>query len=431
MAKNSLKWLALLGGLAVGSASVALAQDSGPLIDTLVKKGILTDQEGEDLRVELLKDFGNSPAGKFNVSSNITELKISGDMRLRQQFETQTPGSNTAISNERYRTRIRFRLNGDMKLQNGWSTGFALETAAASDSGNQTLENGADDYGIFLGRAYVSYEVGDLTLVGGKQKNDFYTTDLLWDSDINPQGFFEKYVWDVSDKTSITFRAAQFIMDDNNESVSGSNGNDAWMFYQQAEINQKLGQSSSLKVAPGFLTYNLSTLAGLTNENAFNGPTAHLKVFTLPGEISFKNVGGEGTWLKPYWDIAYNMDADDRVHQVYAQPASVDEDPLAWLVGVGYGKGNGKVAGDWSIKADYREIGLGSIDPNINDSDFAFSRVNQKGFKIGGSYSINPFTTFNVTYFNTKEKESLTGAGPAVANLDSSEIWQLDLVVKF
>jgi polyhydroxyalkanoate synthesis regulator phasin len=414
MAKNSLKWLALLGGVALGSASLAVAQDSGALLDILVKKGVLTDQEAEDVRVDLTREFAGSPAGKLNISSSVTELKISGDMRLRQQFETQTPGANTAISNERYRTRVRFRLNGDLKLQNGWSTGFALETASASDSGNQTLENGADDYGIFLGRAYVAYEVGDFNFVGGKQKNQFYTTDLLWDSDINPQGFYEAYNWDVSEKTSVNFRLAQFIMDDNNESISGSAGNDAWMFYQQAEISQKLGESSSLKVAPGFLTYNLSTLTGLTN-----------------GELSFKNVGGEGYWLKPYWDLAYNMDADDRVHQVYAQGATVDEDPLAWLVGVGYGKGNGKTAGDWSVKLDYREIGLGSIDHNINDSDFAFSRVNQKGFKLGATYSINPFTTFNVSYFNTQEKQSLAGAGPGVANLDSSEIWQLDLVVKF
>jgi len=69
MAKTSLKWLALLGGLAVGTATAAFAQDSGPLIDALVKKGVLTDQEGEELRVDLQKEFAESSAGKLNVSS--------------------------------------------------------------------------------------------------------------------------------------------------------------------------------------------------------------------------------------------------------------------------------------------------------------------------------------------------------------------------
>ena len=50
-------------------ATAALAQDSGPLIDLLVKKGIINDQEGEDLRAELAKDFAASPAGKLNIST--------------------------------------------------------------------------------------------------------------------------------------------------------------------------------------------------------------------------------------------------------------------------------------------------------------------------------------------------------------------------
>ena len=34
-------------------AGSALAQDSGPLIELLIKKGVLNDQEAEELRAEL------------------------------------------------------------------------------------------------------------------------------------------------------------------------------------------------------------------------------------------------------------------------------------------------------------------------------------------------------------------------------------------
>ncbi|HLP09310.1 MAG TPA: putative porin, partial [Opitutaceae bacterium] len=149
------------------------------------------------------------------------------------------------------------------------------------------------------------------------------------------------------------------------------------------------------------------------------------------GELSFKDLGGAGYSLKAYWDLAYNTTAEDRVREAYAQPASVDEDPLAWLVGLSYGYGAGKTAGDWKISADYRQIGLGSIDPNINDSDFAFSRLNQEGFKISAAYNLTDFASLNATYMNTQEKEALPGAGPGVANLDSSDLFQLDLNVKF
>lgn len=431
MAKNSLKWLALLGGLAVGSASVAVAQDSGPLIDTLVKKGILTDQEGEDLRVELLKDFGNTSPGKLDISSSVTKLKISGDIRLRQQFEAQRTAAAPTISNERTRTRFRFRLNGDFTLQNGWETGFALETAPAADSGNQTLENGADDYSINLARAYVAYTHDDLYLVAGKQKNLLYTTDLVWDSDINPQGFTEQYAFHLGDNTTLTLRAAQFLMDDNAEAAvapakTTTNNTDAWMFYQQAEFKQKFGKTS-LTVAPGYFFYNASVLAGLANEDAFNGTTENIHVFVLPGDVSFKL--GNNT-VKVYGDLAYNFRADSRTKEAYARPLS-ESDALAWLVGVSFGTGSGKDAGNWKVSADYREIGLSSIDPNINDSDFAFSNLNQSGFKLGASYNLTTFATVNITYMQTEEKDDLAGAGPGIANLDSSDLFQLDLVVKF
>ncbi len=424
--------LALGAALIAGAVSVARAQDSGPLIDALVRKGILTDQEGEELRADLLRDFGSTSPGKLDLGTAVTKLKLGGDIRLRQQFDTRRSTAATDVSDERSRTRMRLRFNTDVTLQKGWSTGFALETASAADSGNQTFENGADDYGIFLSRAYIGYENGNFTFVGGKQKNIFYTTDLVWDSDINPQGLTEQYLWQVNDKTAVTFRAGQLLMDDNNEFASSTtSGTDAWMFYQQAELSKQLGTAASFTIAPGFFLYNASTVAGLTNEDAFNGTTENLRVIVLPGELSFKNVGGEGYGLKVYWDLAYNTAADDRVTEAYAQPASVDEDPLAWLLGASYGFGAGKTAGDWKVAFDYREIGLGSIDPNINDSDFAFSNLNQKGFRLSASYNVTDFASVNATYVQTKEKDDLPGAGPGVANLDSSDLLQLDLNVKF
>ena len=46
----NLKSKMFAGLAALVCATAALAQDSGPLIDLLVKKGIINDQEGEDLR---------------------------------------------------------------------------------------------------------------------------------------------------------------------------------------------------------------------------------------------------------------------------------------------------------------------------------------------------------------------------------------------
>lgn len=429
---------ALGAGMMIAGGAYTTAQDSGPLLDLLVRKGLISDQEAEDLRAELVRDFAaNTSAGKLNLGSAVSEFKLSGDIRLRQQFETQAP-QNTSISNDRSRTRFRFRLNGDAILQKGWGAGFALETGQAADSGNQTFENGGDDYNLYLARAYVSYQLNDNWLfVGGKQRNPFYTTDLVWDSDINPQGVAEIYTRPLGDgKDTLELRAAQILMDDNNEYVTGPAGEDAWLFAQQAVYTHWFGSDalgnkvSSLVLAPGFMTYNNAATAGLGNEGAFNGRTDKLSSATFAGEVNFANLGDRsGASLKVYWDSAYNFEAESRVRNVYGLP-DADEEPFAWLIGVGYAYGKGKTQGDYSLRVDYRHNGIGALDPNLNDSDFGFSNLNQRGWKISGSYNLTDFANIAVTYFTTTDVDE-TLIQSAVAKLDHSRLLQLDLIVKF
>ena len=74
-------------------------------------------------------------------------------------------------------------------------------------------------------------------------------------------------------------------------------------------------------------------------------------------------------------------------------------DNVAWLVGIQVGKNKKK--GDWSIKGDFRQTGLGSIDPNLNDSDFGDSFLNQEGFKVQSTYNFTDYLTGSITYYNT------------------------------
>lgn len=436
MFQLKLKWLALLGSalLLTGAAS---AQDSGPLIDLLVKKGIVTDQEAEELRVDLVKDFvNNTSAGKMNLSGSLSEFKLSGDIRMRHQYESQRPAvasGAAVVTNERTRERFRFRFNGDLILQKGWTAGFALETGQAADSGNQTFGTTNDDYAIFLARAYVGWQPNaNWSFVLGKQKNLLYTTDLRWDADINPQGSSEVYKYFLAGKDTFEIRALQNIVDDRDERVAGPNGRDAWLFEQQAVYTHWFGRDSlnSVIIAPGFSKYNDSVLAVATNENPFVGTTRFLSLATFAGEVNWANVNGAGTAFKLYWDAAYNFESASRVRKAYGLSLSTwDDEPLAWLVGVGYSYGLGKVQGDYSLKLDYRQIGLGSSDVNTNDSDFAFGKLAQQGVKLATSYNIADFATVNATYFyTTATQDNLTYA---LANIDGSQLLQLDLVVKF
>jgi len=436
MSKHLFKRLALIGSALLLAAGLR-AQDSGPLIDLLVKKGMLTDQEAEQVRAELVKDFAaNSAAGKLNLSSAISEFKISGDLRMRHQIETQAPAVASGpvlVTNERVRERFRFRLNGDVALQKGWTAGFALETGQAADSGNQTFAAANDDYSIYLARAYIGWQPNrNWALVFGKQKNPLYTTDLRWDADINPQGVSEIYKYFLSGKDTFEIRALQDIMEDRTEKTAGPGGRDAWLFEQQAVYTHWFGPSNlnSIVLAPGYAAYNQSGIDAATNENAFNGSTRAQNYLTFGGEVNWANVAGAGSAFKLYWDSSYNLLAGTRAYKVYGVDSTKwSKGAEAWLAGIGYSQGTGKVQGDYSLKLDYRRIGLAAVDPNTSDSDFAFGKLCQQGWKFSSSYNLTDFCNLNLTYFyTTAMQKNLTYT---LANIDHSQLLQIDLVAKF
>ena len=76
----------ILGGVA------ARAQDAGALLDLLVRKKIITDQEAEEVRTELTKQYAETSAGKWKLSTPITELELYGDARLRYEYRQWADG---------------------------------------------------------------------------------------------------------------------------------------------------------------------------------------------------------------------------------------------------------------------------------------------------------------------------------------------------
>ena len=66
--------------------TVARAQDAGALLDLMVKKRLITDQEAEEVRTELVKESASTAAGKWKLSTPITELELYGDVRLRYEY---------------------------------------------------------------------------------------------------------------------------------------------------------------------------------------------------------------------------------------------------------------------------------------------------------------------------------------------------------
>lgn len=502
MLKSTSLKLAAATVLMASAGLTAQAQDAGALVEALVKKGILNDQEAEHIRADMTRDFATTPAGKLNISNSITELRLYGDLRLRYQYDNKdgqvdpfpvgvhqdgNEKDRSPSGTQRSRYRFRLRLNADFRLTENFYGGVELQTAQAADSGNQTFQDGFNDYNIFISKAYLGWTPNAwLDVKAGKIANPFYTTDLVWDPDINPTGIAESFAFHkmrfggidagqsgmskdgksmppsapiIGDSPwEITLVAGQFIYDDNAEGsgIDGDLNTDAYLFETQLIVAYNFGNGVKVTLAPAWFIETAGSLSGLDNENPFNdsatvsGATRDLNILLIPGDISFK-IGELKT--KVLWDFAYNFEGRKRVENIYrlTSPAPVGDDGVpdpddvrkghsnvddyAFLAG--FQLGENKKKGDWSVLANYRQTGLGAVDPNLNDSDFALGELNTRGIKVGVAYNFTDFCIGAVTYMKAWNlRQTLPGGGEAtggaaIAEANDVDVLQVDLNLKF
>src|SRR6476646_8877545 len=89
--------IAVIVSFAVPPISM-FAQDAGALLDLLVRKKLINDQEAEEVRAELTKETATTSGGKWKLSTPITELEIYGDIRLRYQYNGGQTDDNSPLA---------------------------------------------------------------------------------------------------------------------------------------------------------------------------------------------------------------------------------------------------------------------------------------------------------------------------------------------
>ena len=480
MIRRALPFLALVSFLASMNVT-ARAQSKGDqaLLDALVRKGVLTEKEAEEISAETAKEAVTTSESKIHIGDWVQELRLGGDLRLRNQADQRTPMILTnpklgpvdqVIPRDRWRFRL--RLTADFKLQGNFFGGVMLSTSdnRTTDTKNATITGGYDNYGIFIARAFMGWApTPGLTFVIGKQANPFYTTDLIYDPEVDPIGLVERVDFDKffnmsfgepvaaegkegkapppppgpGNSLELALIAGQFVFQNNNANSGSTQLKwDAYAFQEQLLARLHIGDKLTITEAPGFLCYNDASSGGtpgphgtiipptqvqgltfdqttggagdtLANAQAFPVTQRDLNIILAPGDITYKICGKP---LTLYWDFAYNFSGDDRFnrdlgplfsHYFYVGRSATPSfggraspsfsDNSSWLVGLKFGEN--KKAGDFSLSADYRQQGISSIDPNINNSNFALSNLNSQGWEFNLAYNFTDFLTAVLTLY--------------------------------
>src|ERR1700744_6039984 len=116
MKTTSKRVMALAGVLALG-LTAAKAQEDGALLSALVKKGVLSDQEAQDIRASEEKEVSTTAADKIGISDYVQKLTFYGDVRYRWEYADEKavagyvpPAGASAVGGENIIERSRIRV---------------------------------------------------------------------------------------------------------------------------------------------------------------------------------------------------------------------------------------------------------------------------------------------------------------------------------
>ncbi len=337
--------LLALVGLVAFTTSAAFADDQA-LIDALVRKGILTQKDAQQIESEVSKNpaLVTTPSSPLKLAPWIKELKLDGELLLRYQWDEEqaqepsaapaapTPTPIPSLRNptptltaspngrnhvaQRSRWRFKLFLNAEMKFDAGFFGGFSLTTSNFSDTNFQTYTGGFQNYSIYINKAFLGWNgYPGLSVVAGKQDLPFYATDLFWDSvKMFPQGLVERidfdqlFGWNSAGEPAsyskegkappvhlshgtfeLALIAGQFIFYDNNEYNFDSDlKNDSYLFEEQLLARYKTDWFS-ITVAPSLFIANAGAYG---HDTVANGPAGNFSSvntggFTAPAKTDF------------------------------------------------------------------------------------------------------------------------------------------------
>ena len=367
------------------------------------------------------------------------KIKISGDLRLRYERlwdrgmlnEDGTPGKQDT----RDRGRIRVRLYVDAPITDEIKTHFMITTNMATNqeatTTNATFGEDFNDKGIFLARAYAEYKPNWLKGLGvgaGKFKKNFYNTDIMWDTDVNPEGVYEYFRYKGSKIFQPFIYLSQMVVNENNRTP------DAMLYLNQAGFDWNIGPVKWVLAGSYYSWSNLNGTKWMHDGSYNKGGGNSFVTDPATGNIDFEYgyklweaISEIGFKLGPYpvkvfLDYIYNAanGVPDGENKAYNFSFKI---------------GNEAKKGAYSLYYKYAYIEQNAVLGCLNDQDFY--GANRKGHKVALHYWPFSNTLLRAVFFYTDPVSNWKTAaeGNPLWNSDRykehENRFQFDFVFKF
>jgi Putative porin len=300
--------LAFLTTLFCGLSNAFAADPSDPVLNLLLQKGIISQQELDKAKAEAEAIRTNNAAlppmeSKWRINNAFKSVELFGDLRLRyENRQVHDPGDGR-IELNRERIAVRLGLRGE--VLDDFYYGVRLDTAnnprspwvslgTSSSGAPYQGPFGKSTFNINVGQLYLGWKPTSwLDITAGKMPNPFYFTPMTWDTDLNPEGLAERFKYSIG-QADLFLNLGQFIYQDTNPTHASSgyfnlgfdSSSPAFLLAWQAGLNYHITKDLSVKVAP--ILYNY------TGHGVNSSPSSGTPDFrgTFIGQGTTNGVGG-------------------------------------------------------------------------------------------------------------------------------------------
>ena len=359
-------------GIGIASVSVFAANEMPAAVSTVSADELAPLPSTAELlkRVEALE----TQATEGSASAWAGKVRMKGDVRYRfQHLQAEDTGGDN-LSTKKNIQRIRARLGAQAEVNDFTSAGLEIRTGSKANSGNVTLGDHFDGFDISISLAYFTltpWEGNYGSATFGKMKQPWKAvTDLIWDSDVNPEGIAYSYTRQAGD-TGIIASLGYFRVEEENLTKDLNLGSG------QLGVEQPLGEKFKLTLG--------TSLYGYQNAPDFADPV-------LPG-----NYMEDYTILEGFTEVGVKEvgPVPFKLYANYVNNTEADNDNDGYCVGIKFGDAK---KGKWEAKYDYRDLGLYAAPAYFTDSDFADGGTGVKGHRIKGQYNFAKNLSGGLTY---------------------------------
>ena len=387
-----------------------------------LKKGIQ-----EEVKVQVQEEVSRE-IKKIDLAAAAPEwtkrIRFGGDIRLRYEsdrydknnatnvFKPSDPTSpmNTTMDKDLYRYRVRLQMSAEVNDKAEATFRLATGNETNPVSTNTVLGNNFNKDKFLLDMAYLKIRPWEpLTIYAGRMPNPWFSSDLVWDHDLNFDGialtvkktFGESWIpyltvgvfplQETDFSQSMKYlTAAQVGLEKKSEKGIGFKIGAAYYdFHNITGVLNDFNSNTTDWTAPAFqqkgnTLFDINNTLGGTSKLAY---ASEFNEFNVTGELDINFWNPYRITLMADYVKNLGFNKSDVIQRT--GNSIIDEETVGYQVGMSVGYPTIQQFGQWKVYLYYKYLEADAVVDAYTDSDFHLGGTNAKGWILGTDFGLS------------------------------------------